>query len=185
MTRKRNFAGVSDPLLGSDLLTTGVLARLCRVSPRTVLKWTENGLASFRLPCTEHRRIRRCDAVAFLRARGVPVPPELSQDATLLVSDDAILTAAWRQSLGDDLVVVGAVLAAGAVLVRQPIWRLVYDTQLVTRWEVLRERPHLRTHHPRLVVVALLGDDAEPDVVALLEAAGVVAFGRRELQAAC
>lgn len=59
-----------------QILTTGQVARICRVAPKTVTEWTDLGkLRSYRIPgrgtTGRHRRIEARDLAAFLRDAGM------------------------------------------------------------------------------------------------------------------
>lgn len=57
-----------------DVLTTGDVARLCGVAPRTVSKWFDTGkLRGFKIPGSRDRRIPRESLVRFMRAHGIPL----------------------------------------------------------------------------------------------------------------
>lgn len=57
-----------------DVLTTGDVARICRVAPRTVSKWFDTGkLRGYRIPGSRDRRIPMTQLVAFMRAHGIPL----------------------------------------------------------------------------------------------------------------
>lgn len=96
------------------LLGTQRVARLCQVTPATVASWIDHGhLKGHRTP-TGRRRVDVDDLVSFLRAHGMPVPPELEQngaealDAVVVVEDDPsyrkLLSRAIEQSdLGVEL----------------------------------------------------------------------------------
>jgi len=57
-----------------DVLTTGEVARLCGVAPRTVSKWFDSGqLRGFKIPGSRDRRIPRDSLVRFMRAHGIPL----------------------------------------------------------------------------------------------------------------
>jgi CheY-like chemotaxis protein len=75
-------------------LGTQRIARLCQVTPATVAHWIDQGyLKGHRTP-TGHRRVDTEDLVSFLRAHGMPVPPDLegegsqARDAIVIVEDD-------------------------------------------------------------------------------------------------
>jgi two-component system response regulator RpaA len=58
---------------GTDVFTTGEVARICRVSPHKVNQWFDSGvLAGFRLPSSKDRRFLRSSVVALLEANGMP-----------------------------------------------------------------------------------------------------------------
>ncbi|GJM20284.1 MAG: hypothetical protein DHS20C15_01990 [Planctomycetota bacterium] len=57
-----------------DVLTTGDVARICRVTIRTVIKWFEKGrLEGYRLPGSRDRRFTRVAVERFLRENGMPL----------------------------------------------------------------------------------------------------------------
>jgi PleD family two-component response regulator len=54
--------------------TTGQVARMCTVAPRTVMKWFDSGfLRGFRTPDRNERRIPRDCLIAFLREYHMPI----------------------------------------------------------------------------------------------------------------
>lgn len=57
-----------------DVLTTGEVARICNVAPRTVSKWFDSGkLRGYRIPGSKDRRIPLDQLVRFMRAHGIPL----------------------------------------------------------------------------------------------------------------
>ncbi|MHC4428029.1 MAG: response regulator [Planctomycetota bacterium] len=75
------------------VFTTFEAAKLCHVSPLSIINWVNAGrLAAFRTP-GGHRRIRREDLVMFMRENGLPLPDELKQGSgrrrVLIVDDEA------------------------------------------------------------------------------------------------
>lgn len=77
-----------------DVLTTGLMALVCRVAPRTVSKWCDSGrLKCYRIPGGQDRRITRAEAVRFLKENGMPLN-ELGMVAPVL----ACLTARTDQA---------------------------------------------------------------------------------------
>ncbi len=76
-----------------SIFTTFETAKLCRVSPLSIINWVNAGrLPAFRTP-GGHRRIRREDLVRFMRDSGIPLPEELREGSgkpkVLVVDDDA------------------------------------------------------------------------------------------------
>jgi excisionase family DNA binding protein len=73
------------------VFTTFETAKLCHVSPLSIINWVNAGrLAAFRTP-GGHRRIRREDLVLFMRDNGLPIPEELQHGSTnrrVLIVDD-------------------------------------------------------------------------------------------------
>ena len=57
-----------------DVLTTGEVARICNVAPRTVSKWFDSGqLRGYRIPGSKDRRIPMAQLVRFMQAHGMPL----------------------------------------------------------------------------------------------------------------
>jgi len=81
-----------------DVFTTGQVARLCRVTIRTVIKWFEHGhLEGYKIPGSRDRRFARDKVIEFMRAHGIPldgVEAQLSTRRRVLIVDDeeAVLT---------------------------------------------------------------------------------------------
>jgi excisionase family DNA binding protein len=57
-----------------DVLTTGEVAKVCNVAPRTVSKWFDSGkLRGYRIPGSKDRRIPLQQLLRFMRAHGMPL----------------------------------------------------------------------------------------------------------------
>lgn len=57
-----------------DVLTTGQVAKLCNVAPRTVSKWFDSGqLRGYRIPGSKDRRIPVAQLIGFMKAHGMPL----------------------------------------------------------------------------------------------------------------
>ncbi len=58
---------------GRNVLTTGDVARICNVAPRTVSKWFDSGqLKGYRIPGSKDRRIPLSELVRFMKANNMP-----------------------------------------------------------------------------------------------------------------
>ena len=58
---------------GKNVLTTGDVARICNVAPRTVSKWFDSGqLKGYRIPGSKDRRIPRSELDRFMKANNMP-----------------------------------------------------------------------------------------------------------------
>jgi two-component system, OmpR family, response regulator RpaA len=58
----------------TKVLTTGQVATLCNVAPRTVVKWIDEGrLIGYRIPGSQDRRVPREHLVRFLKDHGMPL----------------------------------------------------------------------------------------------------------------
>lgn len=56
------------------VLTTGQVARICQVAPRTVSKWFDSGqLKGYRVPGSKDRRIPVKGLIQFMRSHGMPL----------------------------------------------------------------------------------------------------------------
>ncbi|HDS85242.1 MAG TPA: helix-turn-helix domain-containing protein [Phycisphaerales bacterium] len=56
-----------------DVLTTGQVAQICHVAPRTVTKWFDSGqLKGYRIPGSRDRRIPAGELIRFMKAHNMP-----------------------------------------------------------------------------------------------------------------
>lgn len=79
--------------MSKSVFTTFETAKLCHVSPLSIINWVNAGrLPAFRTP-GGHRRIRRDDLIRFMKDNGIPLPDELQEGSgkqrVLVVDDDA------------------------------------------------------------------------------------------------
>jgi excisionase family DNA binding protein len=76
------------------VFTTGQVAKICNVAPRTVGKWFDEGrLRGYRIPGSQDRRIPREHLIRFLKEYGMPLG-EL--EAEIEVDPDAASTPEGR-----------------------------------------------------------------------------------------
>ncbi len=69
---------------GANVLTTGDVARICNVAPRTVQKWFDAGiLKGYRLPASKDRRVPIDELVRFMREHNLPIPKELADKSVV------------------------------------------------------------------------------------------------------
>jgi excisionase family DNA binding protein len=85
------------------VFTTFEAAKLCHVSPLSIINWVNAGrLPAFRTP-GGHRRIRREDLGRFMRENGIPLPEELrdgsGRSRVLVVDDEAGIRNVIAESL--------------------------------------------------------------------------------------
>jgi excisionase family DNA binding protein len=58
---------------GKNVLTTGDVARICNVAPRTVSKWFDSGqLKGYRIPGSKDRRIPVSELIRFMKVNNMP-----------------------------------------------------------------------------------------------------------------
>jgi len=73
-----------------EVLTTGEVAKLCHVAPRTVSKWFDTGkLRGYRIPGSRDRRIPRRQLLSFMRAYGIPTEGLQDDRSRVLIVDPA------------------------------------------------------------------------------------------------
>jgi len=59
---------------GKNVLTTGEVAKICNVAPRTVSKWFDSGqLKGYRIPGSKDRRIPVNELIRFMKVHNMPV----------------------------------------------------------------------------------------------------------------
>jgi excisionase family DNA binding protein len=86
-----------------DVLTTGEVARICNVAPRTVSKWFDSGsLRGYRIPGSKDRRIPISELMKFMRAHGIPMDGLNSgRTRVLIVDDESEITATLQRILSE------------------------------------------------------------------------------------
>jgi excisionase family DNA binding protein len=85
------------------VFTTFEAAKLCHVSPLSIINWVNAGrIPAFRTP-GGHRRIRREDLARFMRENGIPLPEELrdgsGRSRVLVVDDELSIRDIFAESL--------------------------------------------------------------------------------------
>lgn len=76
-------------LLDKDVLTTGEVAKICNVAPRTVSKWFDSGqIKGYRIPGSKDRRIPVSSLIQFMKDHGIPMDGVHSGKPRVLVVDD-------------------------------------------------------------------------------------------------
>lgn len=72
-----------------DVLTTGEVAKICNVAPRTVSKWFDTGvLKGYRIPGSKDRRIPVSQLLRFMKDHGIPFDGISSGKTRVLIVDD-------------------------------------------------------------------------------------------------
>ena len=75
--------------IDKEVLTTGEVAKICNVAPRTVSKWFDSGtLKGYRIPGSRDRRIPTSELMKFMKAHGIPLEGLNSGRTRLLIVDD-------------------------------------------------------------------------------------------------
>ena len=118
------------------VLTTGEVARICSVAPRTVSKWFDSGqLRGYRIPGSKDRRIPIDQLVRFMRAHSIPLNGLDRRSASLVVLDsDIALWSTVRETLERecdyDLSITTVAFEAGAVVKETKPKVLIVDVSL-------------------------------------------------------
>jgi len=72
-----------------DILTTGEVAKICNVAPRTVSKWFDSGqLRGYRIPGSKDRRIPINALIMFMKQHHIPLDGLKSGKTRVLIVDD-------------------------------------------------------------------------------------------------
>ena len=102
-----------------DVLTTGEVAKICNVAPRTVSKWFDSGqLRGYRIPGSKDRRIPLNALVRFMKQHHIPLDGLRSgQTRVLIVDNDKqvvdTLTNVLSEQASYDIRAAGTGFAAG------------------------------------------------------------------------
>jgi excisionase family DNA binding protein len=102
-----------------DVLTTGEVARICNVAPRTVSKWFDSGkLRGYRIPGSKDRRIPLQQLIRFMRAHGMPLDGLTSGITRVLVVEGdrdvaELLSTALARDAGYEVRTAHAAFEAG------------------------------------------------------------------------
>ena len=87
------------------VFTTGQVAKICKVAPRTVSKWFDSGrLKGYRIPGSQDRRIPREQLIRFLKEHGMPLG-ELEEEEwhkVLLIGTEKLFNDRLREILPED-----------------------------------------------------------------------------------
>ncbi len=149
------------------VFTTGQVAKICKVAPRTVSKWFDSGrLKGYRIPGSQDRRIPREYLIKFLKEHGMPLG-ELEDETTakvLVVSQDQVLIENLKRELPPERSFKFAAAASGfeagiqaesfhpdGIIVDFSIGR----TEALQICQNLRRNPEFT----EVVLIALLPDD--------------------------
>jgi two-component system, OmpR family, response regulator RpaA len=82
------------------VFTTGQVAKICKVAPRTVSKWFDSGrLRGYRIPGSQDRRIPREHLIKFLKEHGMPLG-ELHK--ILIIGADKLFIDRLKELLPED-----------------------------------------------------------------------------------
>jgi hypothetical protein len=118
------------------VFTTGDVARICQVAPRTVSKWFDTGqLKGYRIPGSLDRRIPRDSLVAFMRSHGMPLGELSAKEAgrVLLIAlneQESPMLQRDLQLTGIEFQSAASVFEAGSVAASFKPQCVVIDSQI-------------------------------------------------------
>ena len=107
-----------------DILTTGQVAKICNVAPRTVSKWFDSGqLRGYRIPGSKDRRIPLQQLIRFMKLHGIPTDKlETGQRRILIADEDTDLTDVLHSHLEErnhyEVEIARSLFEAGAAIER-------------------------------------------------------------------
>jgi excisionase family DNA binding protein len=119
-----------------DALTTGEVAKICNVAPRTVSKWFDSGqLRGYRIPGSRDRRIPVQQLVRFMKAHNIPLNGLDPGNARVLIADadrefaDTLARLLAKES-GYEVRIAGSAFEAGASAAIFKPHAMLVDTNL-------------------------------------------------------
>ena len=89
--------------IDKEVLTTGEVAKICNVAPRTVSKWFDVGtLKGYRIPGSKDRRIPVSELVKFMKVHGIPMDGlNTGRTRVLIVDSDPEIVGTLEQVLAE------------------------------------------------------------------------------------
>ena len=87
-----------------DVLTTGQVAQICNVAPRTVTKWFDSGqLKGYRIPGSRDRRIPTAELIRFMKEHNIPTEElEMGMMRVLIIDSNFQQAEDLAESLRDN-----------------------------------------------------------------------------------
>ncbi len=84
-----------------DILTTGQVAQICKVAPRTVTKWFDSGqLKGYRIPGSRDRRIPASELLRFMKANNIPTDMlDVGKLRVMIIDSDWEISSGLAQAL--------------------------------------------------------------------------------------
>jgi excisionase family DNA binding protein len=154
------------------VFTTGQVAKICKVAPRTVSKWFDSGrLRGYRIPGSQDRRIPREQLLRFLKEHGMPLG-ELEEEEwhkVLLIGTEKLFTDRIKELLpeSDDFKfeIAHSGFEAGTLAQSFHPDTIVIDLGL-GRSESIQITSNLRKNeiYAATLIIGLAGEDeADPD----------------------
>jgi excisionase family DNA binding protein len=118
------------------VLTTGQVAKICNVAPRTVSKWFDQGhLRGYRIPGSKDRRIPLDQLIRFMRVHNIPLNGLDQEELHVVVLDNDIafsqtLANALQENGGYEVTTTTCAFEAGAVVQETKPQAVIIDVSL-------------------------------------------------------
>ena len=160
---------------GKNVLTTGDVAKICHVAPRTVSKWFDNGqLKGYRIPGSKDRRIPVSELVRFMKMHNMPTTELATGKIRVLIADSNEKTASalaevLRNKADYQVETVRSTFETGAVVGRFTphvllLSLLADDIDATSVCKAIRDNEDLRT----IKIIALVNHLSDSESAALL-----------------
>jgi excisionase family DNA binding protein len=161
---------------GKDVLTTGDVAKICHVAPRTVSKWFDNGqLKGYRIPGSKDRRIPVSELIRFMKMHNMPTSALPVGKIRVLVADSNDKTAsaladALRSEADYEVKTVRSNFGTGAIVHKFAphvllVSLLSEDINATSICECIHTNEDLRT----IKIIALVNGLSDSESEALLQ----------------
>ena len=161
---------------GKNVLTTGDVAKICHVAPRTVSKWFDNGqLRGYRIPGSKDRRIPVNELIRFMKVHNMPTAELAVGKIRVLLADSNTKTAlAMADSLRSraeyDVQIARSNFETGSVIQKFTphvllISLMAEGIDAMAICKGIRENEDLRT----IKIIALVGQLSDSESKALLQ----------------
>src|SRR2546423_10494350 len=158
-----------------DVLTTGEVAKICNVAPRTVSKWFDSGaLLGYRIPGSKDRRIPLIQLIRFMKQHGMPLNGLMTGCTRILIVDGEqdiveVLEKILEDEAKYEVEVAKSGFAAGVTAEKFRPHVILLDMHLpdVDGKEIARQ-VKVNQDLQLLQVVALSGADSEEDANGLV-----------------
>lgn len=158
---RRKYSG-----LGVDVFTTGQIAKLACVAPRTASGWVDAGRfkGAYRIPGSQDRRVPRASVVAFFIESGMPLPPCFVSQ-TLLAGVGAGVASEVIAAIPDAISIASLMDLAFAVDPGAGWHTIVLDAGNFGRGDTLSAGTSLRWRLPGANLIGLACEDEPAKVM--------------------
>ncbi len=161
---------------GKNVLTTGDVAKICHVAPRTVSKWFDNGeLKGYRIPGSKDRRIPVSELIRFMKVHNMPTAELAVGSIRVLIADSSektatVLVDALRSKTDYEVQTVQSDFGTGAVVQKFAphvllVSLLAKDIDATGICRYIRSNDDLRT----IKIIALANQLSDSESGALLQ----------------